>query len=100
MRQDGTAGNLHFHLFACVFSQAKKVSELLEEGYSPGMFEVADDNQFFKGSDKAEELELCRVILYGLPKLFCTSALAGLATQVAKTSLWALLEGRIIYWMN
>jgi len=69
-RQDGTAGNLHFHLFACVFSEAKKVSELHDEGYSPGMFEVTDDNQFFKDSCKTEELELCRGILQRFPKLF------------------------------
>lgn len=62
-RQDGTAGNLHFHLFACVFSQAKKVSELLKEGYSPGMFEVVHYNQFFKDFYKAGEWELRRVIL-------------------------------------
>lgn len=62
MKQDGTQGNLRYHLFACVFSPAKKVSELLRDAYSPDMFEEPDDNQFFKDSYKAEELELRRVL--------------------------------------
>lgn len=46
--------------------QAKKVSELLKEGCGSGVFEVTHYNPFVKDSDRAEDLELCRVILQGL----------------------------------
>lgn len=46
--------------------QAKKVSELLKEVCGSGVFKVTHYNQFVKDSDRAEDLELCRVILQGL----------------------------------
>lgn len=58
MRQDYGAGGptfAHFCLF--LFSQAKKVSEVLEEGNSLGLFEVAHDTHFCKDSNEEEELE-------------------------------------------